>query len=126
MPTPSSPRCVIVDDNPSILTILSNFCEQYNFQVRLATTDPKQAFDYIISNHPVIDLLLTDLEMPKLTGEQLITELSSKIPVHQIVIIIVSGNVSQPPLLPIEKVHLIHKPITRKKWEACLKEVSIL
>lgn len=67
-------KIVIVDDHQLVLDGLSDMLEKaVGFEVMMTFNDPQEALRQITVLEP--DLLMTDLEMPGLTGEQLITKL---------------------------------------------------
>ncbi|MFK7954380.1 MAG: LytR/AlgR family response regulator transcription factor [Ekhidna sp.] len=69
-------KTIIVDDDKFQLEIISNFVEKTNFlSLEGVYSDPLVALEVIANSSP--DLLLLDVEMPGLTGLELVKSLSS-------------------------------------------------
>jgi DNA-binding LytR/AlgR family response regulator len=70
-------RCVALDDEPLALNVLVNYIEQTPELVLVEKfTNPMKALLYLNSNE--VDLLFVDIQMPDLSGMQLISELKRK------------------------------------------------
>ena len=67
-------QVVIVDDEPFVLEDLKKSIdwEGSNFEIAYADTDPQHVLSYIHSH--TVDLLITDINMPEMSGPTLITE----------------------------------------------------
>ncbi len=63
-----------VDDEPSIAKIGKRHLESLGYATE-AVTDPEKALEFIQENPEKFDLVITDMAMPYMTGEQLITEI---------------------------------------------------
>ncbi len=61
---------VCVDDEPYILNILREFLRDRNYRVTVFE-DSQQALEFIEKNGPDLDLIITDMTMPGLTGLEL-------------------------------------------------------
>lgn len=69
--------CVIVDDEPLALNVLEGYIRQTPFlELAAGFTNPVKAFQYL-SEHSV-DLLFIDIQMPDLTGLEVISHLDNK------------------------------------------------
>jgi two-component system, cell cycle sensor histidine kinase and response regulator CckA len=75
MPT-GSERILFVDDEQSIVTMGKILLEQLGYRV-LATSDPAEALALLKKAPERVDLLITDMTMPKMTGAQLIAQAHS-------------------------------------------------
>lgn len=73
----SPKRILVADDEPNMLRVLTLLLQRAGFEVRTAT-DGKQALESILANPP--DVLVTDIQMPRMTGEQLCRELERQMP----------------------------------------------
>jgi len=83
-------KMLLVDDDPSMARLLAKIIER-SFGDRLvlhALTDPKQARQWIEDN--VVDILVTDLEMPGVNGLELLRCAKRKNPCTQV--LFVTGN----------------------------------
>lgn len=131
-PTPISgmpflKNIMIVDDENGILEILKSMFE--NIQVSANIFDnANDAYNEYISNPELYDLILTDMQMPLMTGSQLIRKIRENTNIKQPEIIIITGGVkfseeNNPENLK-EFVHsTISKPFTKHQ---ILTEISEL
>lgn len=70
-------NCVIVDDEPLAIRILEGYIEKIHFlDLKAKFTNPVEAFKYL--NQNIIDLIFIDIQMPDLSGLELIGELEIK------------------------------------------------
>lgn len=82
---------LVVDDSMLIRYTVCRFLEQRGFAVESATNGA-EALDVLSRVRP--DLIVTDLQMPKMSGGELITTLKSKAETAGIPIIIVASRAS--------------------------------
>lgn len=68
-------RILFVDDEPSIVAMAKRMIENLGYSV-LSTTSSVEALDLFREGSGDFDLVITDLTMPKMTGEQLAGELT--------------------------------------------------
>lgn len=80
---------LVVDDSMLIRFTVCRFLEERGFAVESATNGV-EAVQVLERVHP--GLVITDLDMPKMTGSELITILKAKPETAQIPIIIVAGR----------------------------------
>jgi CheY-like chemotaxis protein len=82
---------LVVDDSMLIRYTVCRFLEERGFTVE-AATNGVEALQILERVHP--DLIFTDMQMPKMTGSELITELKKNPRTAEIPIIIVAGRSS--------------------------------
>src|SRR5258708_18195935 len=82
---------LVVDDSMLIRYTVCRFLEQRGFAVECATNGA-EALDTLTRVQP--DLIVTDMQMPKMSGSELITALKSKPETAGLPIIIVAGRAS--------------------------------
>lgn len=82
---------LVVDDSMLIRHTVSRFLEERGFHVESATNG-KDALDLVARRHP--DLIITDIQMPKMSGTELITALKNDASTAGIPIVIVAGRQS--------------------------------
>ena len=82
---------LVVDDSMLIRYTVCRFLEQRGFAVESATNGA-EALDLL--RHVHADLIVTDMQMPKMSGGELITALKGKPETAGIPIIIVAGRAS--------------------------------
>ncbi len=73
-------QAVIVDDEPYIVEGINKAIDWAGFhtEICLATTDPVQALDYILSNP--VHIVITDVSMPVMNGLQMIQQIKDRKP----------------------------------------------
>ncbi len=81
---------IVVDDEKNIREGLGRFLEMDGYKVFLAA-DGKEALDII--NRGDIDLVLTDLKMPNLSGEELLKQTTSSYPGLPVIILTGHGTI---------------------------------
>jgi CheY-like chemotaxis protein len=82
---------LVVDDSMLIRYTVCRFLEERGFAVESATNG-MEALQILERVHPA--LIVTDMEMPKMTGSELITALKKKAETADIPVIIVAGRSS--------------------------------
>ncbi|PYX44067.1 MAG: two-component system response regulator [Acidobacteria bacterium] len=82
---------LVVDDSMLIRYTVCRFLEQHGFAVESATNG-EEALDILTRVHPT--LIVTDMQMPKMSGSELIDALKSKPETAGVPIIIVAGRAS--------------------------------
>jgi CheY-like chemotaxis protein len=65
---------LVVDDEPALVAMVTRMLEPHGYQIVTATSGPDAIAASAARSQP-IDLLLTDLHMPDMTGRTLATEL---------------------------------------------------
>lgn len=70
---------LIVDDEPLILEGLRSVIEWEDYGLRIAgqASNGEEALEFLHSHNEAIDILITDITMPKLTGLELIQQIKS-------------------------------------------------
>ena len=81
---------LIVDDEKNIRTGLGKSLSMEGYAVKLAENG-LQAWDYVNKQH--IDLVVTDLRMPKMSGEDLLLKISSAYPTLPVIILTGHGTI---------------------------------
>lgn len=81
-------HAVIVDDEVEIVAVIAEILKEGGFQVT-TFTDSLEALDWLLKNS--VDLLLTDFNMPRLSGQDLAEQVRVQWP--DLPIIMVSGHV---------------------------------
>lgn len=119
-------RILFVDDEPKVVVIIERQLKALGYQVE-AFTNPIKAFDRFESAPEDFDVIISDIAMPKLTGEKLIKQ--ARLIRHDIPAILVTGYSEKidkysaaaldclfaiKPLTQIELGILVRKAIDRK------------
>jgi CheY-like chemotaxis protein len=85
------PVALVVDDSMLIRHTVCRFLEERGFQVESATNG-QEALETLKRVRP--DIIVTDMQMPKMNGTELITALKKEPPTAGIPIVIVAGRQS--------------------------------
>jgi CheY-like chemotaxis protein len=85
-----SRNVLVVDDSMLIRHTVCRYLEGIGYGVE-AATNGQEALDLLASDyHP--DLIVTDMQMPKVSGSELITKLKEKAETREIPIVILAGK----------------------------------
>lgn len=113
----------VVEDDPTILQITSTMLEGLGYTV-LKSSQPKEAIKMIGAYQGEIDLLLTDVVMPKMNGRDLANVLLNSFPKTKI--LFMSGytaNVIAPHGVLEEGLEFIQKPFSKTKLSERVREI---
>ena len=83
--TRPSRTCVVADDHPAILTLITRVLSKEQFRV-FSATDGRKALE-LLAAQPVCDLLVTDLAMPDGEGIETIRIVRKQFPTVKILAI---------------------------------------
>jgi len=83
-------RILIVDDQVSNVRLLELALRRGGYMDVASTTDPKQVAALHLMNH--YDLILLDLQMPGMTGFQVMQQLREAEKPHRVVILVISAD----------------------------------
>jgi len=87
------PTVLVVDDSASVQNFVSGFLEKNGFYV-LKTDKGAQAIEWLFQDHPV-DLLITDIQMPEMSGFELIDSIRGNNNFDTLPIVILTGQSGQ-------------------------------
>jgi two-component system response regulator GlrR len=122
-------RLVLIDDDPGVLRALGLVLSAMQYSVT-SFSSPNEALSYL-KGRPEVDLVVTDLRMPELSGAELLDEIrrfTANLPV-----IVMSGHAAASevqdlnrkgadgfipkPFSPQQLVSAVHKAMARRKDE---------
>ena len=86
-----SRNVLVVDDSMLIRHTVCRYLEGIGYEVE-AATNGQEALDLLQDGSYLPDLIVTDMQMPKVTGSQLITALKEKPATREIPIVILAGK----------------------------------
>jgi DNA-binding response OmpR family regulator len=81
-------RILVADDEPHLTRVIELFLRREGYVVDVVR-DGREAMDYILRRPP--DALVTDINMPRMTGKELCLELEQQLPQRQFKIIVLSS-----------------------------------
>ena len=113
------PRVLIVDDNPSNTFAFSSLLEDEGFEVQLASNG-LEALTRIGEQRP--DLVLTDLRMPEMDGNELCQRLADDASTSELPVIVVTGVSDALPSTAAHARQVIRKPVGSDALLAAIRE----
>jgi len=116
-------RILLVDDEDQIARMLEQMLESLGYQVR-AVRDPMEALEIFENTPQAFDLIITDMTMPKITGDLLARELMKIRP--DIPIILCTGFsklIDEDRAKQIGIRRLIMKPVIKSEIAGAIREV---
>jgi len=81
-------RILVADDEPHLTRVIEIFLRREGYVVDVVH-DGREALDYILRRPP--DALVTDINMPRMTGKELCLELEQQLPQREFRIIVLSS-----------------------------------
>jgi len=103
-----SKLALVVDDSMLIRHTVCRFLEDRGFRVESATNG-MEAMEMLCALHP--DVIVTDLQMPKMDGHQLINALKAKPQTSEIPIVILAGKNQPEQPAEFSRRYVIYKDI---------------
>jgi two-component system, cell cycle sensor histidine kinase and response regulator CckA len=123
IPSPGrgSETILVVDDDELVLRAVSAYLSELGYQA-LTAKGPTRALELSRLNDARIDLLLTDLVMPDMTGPELRREIENGRPLIRT--LYMTGYASdRVPITDIDPRHLVRKPFTAEHLAASLRHM---
>ncbi len=115
-------KILIADDEPHVSMILKQFLERSGYQVSTALNG-QQALVQIAKEMP--DLLITDVQMPKMNGIDLCEVINKDIPELQQLIIVMTSRTDSAIrewVKPYTHIELMEKPISMRRLSSRLND----
>jgi DNA-binding NtrC family response regulator len=115
-------RLVVIDDEPIALKQLSRILNRRSYQVEVFE-DPVQALKHI--DHSPVDIVLTDLRMPQLSGLEVLKHVKARQP--QTEVIVITGYASIEDAVEAVKqgaFHYIEKPISPDRLLSAIQRAA--
>jgi two-component system cell cycle sensor histidine kinase/response regulator CckA len=121
---PVGDECILyVDDEPSIATLGKHLLESLGYTTE-STTSPENALDMVRNDPDKFDLLITDMAMPSMTGDQLVIEtLKIRQDMPTIMCTGYSAKFSEKDAADIGVHSYIMKPINRSELSKVVRKV---
>ncbi|MCZ6912198.1 MAG: response regulator [Proteobacteria bacterium] len=113
---------LLVDDEPMILRVMRVALEKVGYRV-ITAVDGKDALDKLEASHP--DILVTDIEMPRMTGKELCLEIQKTIIDRQFPIFISTSLTAMEHRewsRKIPNLIFLEKPISIRKLRSAISE----
>lgn len=122
-PPPGSKRLIyVVDDKPALVDLAKLGLEAAGYAVR-GFNNPAEVLAAIQVGAPIPDILMTDFDMPQMTGLELIRECRRLQP--HLKTIVVSGTVEEKEVLsdPVKVNRFLQKPYSPSHLNAAISEL---
>jgi CheY-like chemotaxis protein len=84
----SMKRILVADDEPHISRVMELFLRREGYQVELVR-DGQEALESILRQAP--DVLITDVQMPRMTGQELCQEIQKRLPERRFKILVMTS-----------------------------------
>jgi PAS domain S-box-containing protein len=123
LPDHGTEHVLVVEDDGGVLRLARMFLEQLGYAVTTFRS-PVEALEFAESDPPRVDLLITDVVMPVLNGDELSRRLQARWP--HLRVLFMSGYTSDVILergAPADAVRLLQKPFTREVLAARVRSV---
>ncbi len=109
---PEAGVVLVVEDEEKVRTLLVRALAQWNFQV-LQASDGVEAIELVTAEKPKIDILLTDLVMPRMSGHTLASTLLKTLPDMKVVYISGYDN-AYIPAIGDQQAFFLQKPYSKE------------
>lgn len=123
-PAGGNERILLVDDEKIIRLTTCRVLQKLGYQV-LVSESPEEALQMVAGLKAPIDLLLTDVMLPGMTGRELAVKLTRVFPTLKC--LFMSGcaedEVTESSMLPMSDINFIAKPFSRDAFALKLREV---
>lgn len=93
-PVPGTLRVMVVDDSLSVRKVVSNLIESAGWDA-VAVKDGIEALEYLQGSERLPDLILVDIEMPRMDGYELMSTLQADARYEQIPLVVLSSRAGQ-------------------------------
>lgn len=122
-PSGGNERILLVDDEPQILKLTARVLEKYGYVVTIAR-DGRSAFELFKRNPLNFDLVISDVSMPKLSGDKLALQILAVLPTMPI--LLASGyseNFSKELIMKAGVKGVLDKPISGDELSRMVRQV---
>jgi len=115
-------KLLIIDDSEEILTALTNFFTQKNYEVTSAANG-LDGLKYIEAKDASFDLVITDLVLPNISGVAIISIVKKKFPDTPVIAITGWGEHPESLAKEAHADHVLEKPFKLPELEALAKKL---
>ena len=111
-------QVIIVDDEPRILEGIIHLFpwNNFGFEVVASFTNGKEALEYI-NAHPQVDIVMTDIQMPVMTGQELCQAIHAEMPDRSFPIFVMTSMTDREHrewTAEIPRLQLLEKPLSMR------------
>ena len=115
-------KIVIVDDEPHVLRVLRLSLEREGYEVE-SYANGEEALEALRESQP--DVLVTDIQMPRMDGEQLCQNIQAEMPERKFLIFVLTSRTEiehREWSRQIENLQFLEKPVSIRNLIECLHE----
>ena len=108
-------RILIADDQRHVVRVMSQALERQGYQVE-GVPNGEVALQRVREQHP--DVLITDIEMPRMTGEELCKQIQKEMPDREFLIFVITSRTElehREWSSNIDNVMFLEKPVSIRK-----------
>jgi two-component system cell cycle sensor histidine kinase/response regulator CckA len=117
-PAPGARAILLVEDEPAVRQLFASALQRAGYLVHQARSGEEAVS--LFESCPAIDLLLTDIRMPEMSGLELVRQLSARAPALKVICISGYPGAGTDPPIPH---HYLAKPFSRADLLAKVREV---
>lgn len=120
---PAKATILVVEDQPPVLKVVERALEMSGFQV-LAASSPEEALRMLRERGGHVDLLLTDVVMPEMSGPELASRVRLEAPTLRV--LFMSGYAGIPPSDALDQIgefSVLEKPFRPKELVAKVRSI---
>ena len=115
-------QILIADDEPHVIRVLKLSLDRAGYQTD-SVLNGEQALAWIHEHHP--DVLITDIEMPRMTGQELCMRLKEEIPERKFLIFVLTSRTEYEHrdwTQSLSNVMFLEKPVSTRKLISMLED----
>lgn len=115
-------KVIIADDEPYVLRLMKMALERQGFEVKTACNG-EEAYDILAKEPP--DLLITDVQMPKMTGQELCQKIEHSMPERKFLIFVLTSRTElehRDWTADISNIMFMEKPVSIQKLISRINE----
>jgi signal transduction histidine kinase/CheY-like chemotaxis protein len=123
VPSRGHERILLVDDEPQFLKLTRRILEKYGHTVTTAR-DGRSAFEKFVNNPLDFDLVISDVGMPRLSGDKLAAQILAVLPTMRV--LLTSGNsqkISEEMVVKAGVKGLLNKPVSEEQFMRKVRQV---
>jgi DNA-binding NtrC family response regulator len=105
-----SPETVlVVEDEPSVLKVVTTALKSFGYRL-LSAHSGKEGLKVFHENFDNIDLVLTDVRMPLMTGPEMVDRMLNEKPMLKVMFMSAHHGEARLPVHPTKSFHFLEKP----------------
>lgn len=115
-------QILIADDEPHVIRVMKMALQRAGYKVDSAPNG-EAAYEWLTKNQP--DVLITDIQMPRMTGEQLCKKISETMPGREFLIFVLTSRTEiehREWTSSLDNVMFLEKPVSTRKLVQQLDE----